>query len=155
MSFQEAVVSCFRQYAGFSGRARRSEFWWFWVFAILVSAVLGIIDQALGSKTGVLTAIFPIVILLPSLAVAVRRLHDGGHSGWLLLIGLIPILGWVLILYWYIQPTQPMANRHGPVPGQESAPPSAPPPAPAASAPPAASPPAASPPADTDSGTTV
>jgi len=83
MTFSEAISSGFRNYVGFSGRASRSEFWYWVLFSVLVSIALSIIDLALLSgKTTVLSSIWSLATLLPSLAVGVRRLHDTDRSGW-------------------------------------------------------------------------
>lgn len=85
MNMIEAVKSCFRQYVGFRGRAQRSEFWYWTLFTILVGLVLGVIDGLIfgwASDNGPLGSIFSLATLLPGLAVAFRRLHDTGRSGW-------------------------------------------------------------------------
>ena len=92
MGFGEAISACFRKYVGFSGRARRSEYWWFVLFTVLVGIVAGILDGVLGLKpamggagNGPIGSITSLALFLPSLAVAVRRLHDTDRSGfWLL-----------------------------------------------------------------------
>jgi uncharacterized membrane protein YhaH (DUF805 family) len=116
MNIMQAVSSVYRQYVGFSGRASRSEFWWFWLFYVIVSIVLSVIGGYGSATGGALVGLFALGSLLPSLAVAVRRLHDIGRSGWWLLIGIIPIVDLVL-LWWYIQPSTAEANQYGPPPG--------------------------------------
>jgi uncharacterized membrane protein YhaH (DUF805 family) len=88
----------FRQYADFNGRARRKEYWMFWLFHILFSVAIVMIDSLMGIS--LLTGIYGIVVIIPSLAVTIRRLHDVGKSGWMILIALIPIIGaiWQLVL---------------------------------------------------------
>ncbi|MFY1696449.1 DUF805 domain-containing protein [Solwaraspora sp. WMMA2101] len=118
MSFTDAVRSVFTQYVGFSGRARRSEYWWFALFSLLVGIVTSILDTALGtnfedSTNGVIGLLVSLALLLPSLAVAVRRLHDTDRSGWWILIGLIPIIGWIVLLVFYVQNGTPGPNRFG------------------------------------------
>jgi len=103
---QKAVKTCFRKYADFSGRAARPEFWWFVLFQILVSAALGIFSQRLQGLGN-------LVMLLPGLAVGARRLHDIDKSAWLLLLWLIPVLGWILLIYWAAQPGNAGANKYG------------------------------------------
>jgi len=114
VSFADAVRTVFSKYATFSGRARRSEFWWFTLFAIIVYIVVGIIDAAI--KNAVLGVIVALALLLPSLAVTVRRLHDTGRSGWWILIGLIPFVGAIVLLVFECQDSQPGANNYGPSP---------------------------------------
>ena len=112
MSFGDAIKSCFAQYVGFADRATRAEYWYFVLFTIIVSFVLGLFGKA-GS---VLSLIFSLATFLPSLAVSVRRLHDGGRSGWWLLLIFIPILGWLVLLFFYVQSSQEEDNEYGPYP---------------------------------------
>ncbi|CAN7291346.1 DUF805 domain-containing protein [Acidovorax sp. LjRoot118] len=97
MDFAQAIKSCFSQYAGFTGRAPRSEFWWFALFQILVLLVTAFISE-------IAYAIAALALLLPVLAVGARRLHDIGRSGWWQLLSLTGIGGLVL-LYWWVQPS--------------------------------------------------
>ena len=106
MNFVDAVKHCLRQYATVTGRARRPEFWWFMLFAFLVSTAASVIDPRLN-------ALVSIALLLPALAVSARRLHDIDKSGWWQLVGIVPFVGWIIVLYWYVQPSQPEANRFG------------------------------------------
>ena len=98
MNFSQAVAACLRKYVDFSGRASRPEFWWFFLFQIVVMIVTGMMSD-------ILNLIAALGLLLPGLAVGARRLHDIGKSGWFLLLGLIPILGFLLLLYWCVQPS--------------------------------------------------
>ncbi len=109
MGFLDAVKSVFSQYATFSGRARRSEYWYFVLFNYIVSIVLVL--------TGVqmLSYIWSLATLIPGLAVAVRRMHDIGKSGWFLLIGFIPIVGFIWLLVLCCKDSQP-DNQYGPNP---------------------------------------
>ncbi|WP_406061500.1 DUF805 domain-containing protein [Micromonospora sp. NBC_00860] len=122
MSFGAAIKSVFSQYVGFSGRARRSEYWWWTLFTILVSIVAAILDSALGltfvdgSTTGFIGLIASLALLLPSLAVAVRRLHDTDRTGWWLLIALVPFVGAIVLLVFFVLDSTPGANRFGPNP---------------------------------------
>jgi uncharacterized membrane protein YhaH (DUF805 family) len=122
MSFAEAVSSVLRQYAIFRGRARRAEYWWFVLFTALVSLAAGIIDAVLGtmaqSGVGLVGVIVSLALLLPSLAVTVRRLHDTDRSGWWVLAFLIPVAGFVLWLVFMLSDSIPQANRFGPSPKQ-------------------------------------
>lgn len=85
MGFGDAIKTCFSKYFTFSGRARRSEYWWFYLFTILLGIVAGIFDGILGlgsENLGVLGAIATLVTIIPTLSAQVRRLHDTGRSGW-------------------------------------------------------------------------
>ena len=120
MGFAEAVQSCFKQYVGFTGRARRSEYWWFALFGVIVSIVADLIDVMLGTMSdetnvGVVGAIAGLALLLPGIAVAIRRLHDTSRTGWWILIGLIPIVGWIILIVFYCQDSHP-DNKYGPSP---------------------------------------
>jgi len=105
MDFQTAVKTCFNKYADFTGRATRSEYWWFVLAEVVVLIVASLIHQYV-------YVIAALAFLLPALAVGARRLHDIGKSGWLQLLMIIPIVNLVLI-YFYVQPTQPEPNAHG------------------------------------------
>jgi uncharacterized membrane protein YhaH (DUF805 family) len=96
MTFGQAILGCLRNYATFAGRASRSEFWWFFLFQIMISVAASTISQQLGSLVN-------LALLLPALAVGARRLHDIGKSGWWQLLILTGI-GLVLLIYWWIQP---------------------------------------------------
>jgi uncharacterized membrane protein YhaH (DUF805 family) len=115
MSFGDAVRSVLTQYVGFSGRARRSEYWYFFLFNVLVSSAIRLVASLLNapllSLLGVLVAL---AFLLPGLAVSVRRLHDTGRSGWWLLIGLIPLAGAIVLLVFFCTDSEPGPNRFGP-----------------------------------------
>jgi uncharacterized membrane protein YhaH (DUF805 family) len=127
MNLQEAVRSVLSQYATFSGRARRSEYW-FWVLAtFLVSIVAGIIDVIIGMQ--ILQYVVILATIVPNLAVGARRLHDIGKSGWWQLIGIIPIVGWIIVIVWFATDSQ-ADNEYGPSPkGLAAGPYGSPPPA--------------------------
>jgi uncharacterized membrane protein YhaH (DUF805 family) len=109
MTFGESIKTCFSKYADFEGRATRSEFWWWALFVTLVSAATGVVSD-------VLSGVFSLAVLLPYLAVGARRLHDTDRSGWLQLIGLIPLIGWVLLIVWFAQEGKE-PNRYAATPG--------------------------------------
>lgn len=96
MTFGESISTCFSKYAAFNGRASRSEYWWWFLFTFLASAASGIVSETL-------SALFSLGVLLPSLAVGARRLHDTDRSGWFLLLWFIPIVGWIVLIVWAIQ----------------------------------------------------
>jgi len=108
-----ATKSALSKYATFSGRARRSEFWWsYLVFALLYGAALGL-DSIVGTQF--LSIVVVIGLFLPLLAVWVRRLHDTDRSGWLMLVGIIPVVGDVLLIVWAVSDSTG-DNRFGPFP---------------------------------------
>ena len=114
MTFAEAIRSVLSQYVGFSGRARRSEYWYFFLFNLIVSIVARIIDAAAGSYP-VISGIVALALLLPGLAVGVRRLHDTGRSGWWLLLAIIPLIGAIILIIWFCGDSEP-DNQYGPNP---------------------------------------
>jgi uncharacterized membrane protein YhaH (DUF805 family) len=120
MGFMDAVRICFQKYVTISGRARRSEYWWWFLFILIASFVLGLLDSFIfgfsEESPQILTGLFSLGTLLPSICVAGRRLHDRDKSAWWLLLGLIPIIGWLVLLYFYVTPGTPGPNRFGPDP---------------------------------------
>ncbi len=90
-----------KKYAVFDGRAGRPEYWYFFLFNLIVSLVLSIVDAIVGTTSGgfgVLSGLYSLAVLLPAIGVGIRRLHDIGKSGWWLLIGVIPIVGWIILI---------------------------------------------------------
>ncbi len=110
MSFAAAVRSALTQYATFSGRARRSEYWWFIVFNAIVGVAAGVLDGGRGN--GPVSTISALALLLPTLAVAARRLHDTDRSGWCLLFLLIPLIGSIVLIAFLVQDSD-RDNRFG------------------------------------------
>lgn len=106
MNFMQAVQVCLGKYVDFAGRARRSEFWWFFLFQVIVQIVASFLGDIVSSIAG-------LALLLPALAVGARRLHDIGKSGWLQLIVLIPLIGFIVLVYFWVQPGASEANAHG------------------------------------------
>lgn len=107
-----------KNYANFSGRARRKEYWYFALFNFIVLFVLGFIDAMVGSFSaeagvGLLVGIYSLAFLIPALAVSVRRLHDTERSGWWLLIGLIPLIGSIVLLIFMVQDSKGGSNQFG------------------------------------------
>ena len=114
-------LKCLKQYADFSGRARRKEFWMFTLFNAIFGFVFGFIDGLLGWTDpeiglGVLSGIYSLAVLVPGVAVTVRRLHDVGMSGWKLLYALIPIVGPIILLVSYCTAGDSGSNKWGPDP---------------------------------------
>lgn len=112
------------KYATFDGRARRKEFWMFVLISIIISIVLSIIDSILGfgdGRIGILGSLYSLAVLVPTLAIGARRLHDTDRSGWWQLVGIIPILGWIALIVLFVIDSKPGANKYGPNP-KEGAP---------------------------------
>jgi len=114
-------LQALKKYADFSGRARRKEYWFFVLFNIIISVVLTVCDVFMGTYSaaasiGILTGIYTLAVLIPGIAVSVRRLHDTGRSGWWLLIVLVPLIGWIVLLIFMLIDGQPGQNADGPSP---------------------------------------
>ena len=103
-----------KKYAVFGGRARRKEYWYFQLFYILIFIVIVIIDDVI-SGDGLLLIPYCLAMLIPQLAVCVRRLHDSGKSGWWILISFVPLVSIVLLVF-MVQDSQPGENQYGPNP---------------------------------------
>jgi uncharacterized membrane protein YhaH (DUF805 family) len=117
MNFQQAIASGFQNYVTFAGRAARSEYWYWTLFAILVGAAAAILDAAFfpGLHTGPIHSLASLALFLPGLSVSVRRLHDLDSTGWWLLIVLTGI-GLILLLIWFCLRGTAGPNRYGPDP---------------------------------------
>ena len=116
-------LEALKKYAVFSGRSRRMEYWYFVLFNIIVAVVLALIDMLIGtfsgvSNIGLLSGIYSLAVLIPTLAVMVRRLHDIDRTGWWILINLIPLVGTIVLLVFALTPGTPGSNRYGPDPKQ-------------------------------------
>ena len=125
-------LKCLKQYADFSGRARRREYWFFQLFNLIFFIVivlgLGLIANALGANNsitpefglntiiGLLIIFYVLALTIPSIAVTIRRLHDTGNSGWMLFISLIPLIGPIWLFILYVKNSQPGENKWGPNP---------------------------------------
>ncbi len=118
MNLQEAVQSVLSQYAGFTGRARRSEFWFWELATLLASIVAAILDAIIGAQ--ILQFVLLLAVIVPGLAVGARRLHDTGRSGWWQLIALVPFVGIILLIVWWASDSHP-DNQYGPNPKGGSA----------------------------------
>lgn len=97
MTFQESIKVCMKKYADFSGRASRSEYWWFVLFTVIAGLAASVISS-------VVAGLFTLAILLPSIAAATRRLHDTNRSGWWQLVALIPLVGMIIIIVFLALP---------------------------------------------------
>lgn len=113
MGFMDAVKAVLTNYVGFSGRARRSEYWWFFLFQVIVSVIMNVVVSVTGVM--LLSTLVSLALLLPGLAVSVRRLHDIDKSGWWLLIALTGV-GIIVLIVWAAQDSQAGDNKYGPNP---------------------------------------
>jgi len=116
VTFSQAISTCFSKYATFSGRAVRSEYWWFYLFVLVMgwgASIVGVL--MLGEFGGFFTILFQLVVLLPSLAVLVRRLHDTGRSGWWVWIW-VTVIGIIPLIIWLASKGDPGENSFGPPP---------------------------------------
>ncbi len=115
-----------KKYAVFSGRARRKEYWFFALFNLIITIIIAVIDNVIGTfdaqtGIGILGIIYALAVLLPAIAVTVRRFHDIGRSGWWLLIIFIPLIGAIVLLVFAVLDSKPDENQYGPNPKIESA----------------------------------
>jgi uncharacterized membrane protein YhaH (DUF805 family) len=109
-----------KKYAVFSGRARRKEYWMFFLFNVIILFVLGFVEGFAGSP-GIVSMLYSLGVLIPSIAVSVRRLHDTDRSGWWLLIGLVPLIGAIVLLVYMVQDSKLDENQYGSNPKTETA----------------------------------
>lgn len=116
MGFTEAVRTVLTErYADFQGRAARPEYWWFVLFNLLVNIAIGIIAGILGETVGsILSLLVMLALIIPGIAVTVRRLHDTDRSGWWILIALVPLVGAIVLLVFMVLRGTPGENRFGP-----------------------------------------
>ncbi|HWU50746.1 MAG TPA: DUF805 domain-containing protein [Asticcacaulis sp.] len=123
MSFIDAIKSGFKNYVNFQGRATRSEYWWWALFEILLMFIPAFLiglggggSDSLATIGGLLYIVIGLGLLLPSLSVYIRRLHDTDHSGWWILLGFIPVIGGIVLLVWTIMKGTNGPNKYGPDP---------------------------------------
>ncbi len=114
----EWYLKVLKNYVGFSGRARRTEFWMFTLFNMVAGIITSIVDRIIGlgdwsAYGGPITVLYGLAVLLPSLAVAIRRLHDTNRSGWWILLGLVPLVGFIVLIVFYAQAGNIGANKYG------------------------------------------
>jgi uncharacterized membrane protein YhaH (DUF805 family) len=105
-------LAVLKKYAVFAGRACRTEYWMFVLINVLIAFALGFLEGLIGGP-GILANLYSLAVLIPSLAVSVRRLHDTGRSGWWLLLALIPLVGPIVLIVFMVQDSQPGANMYG------------------------------------------
>ncbi len=118
MNFRIAIIKCFMLYAIFSGRAKRAEFWWFFLFCMIVGLMGSVIDATLGldaaiGGNGVFTTLIQLATFLPSIAVGSRRLHDTNRSGWWQLLWIVVFIGWIPLIIWLASTSKNENNRFG------------------------------------------
>lgn len=113
-------LTALKKYAVFSGRSRRKEYWMFclfsFIFAIAAMALDAVLGTTVGMGYGVIYAVYALAVLIPSIAVSVRRLHDVGKSGWFILIGFIPIIGAIWLIILVCSDSEPGVTKYGPNP---------------------------------------
>ena len=116
MGFGQSVSAALNNYFNFSGRSRRPEYWYFTLFVFVVSIILALIDAFVLNMPDYspLSGLFSLAMLIPGLAVSVRRLHDIGRTGWGVPVAFIPLIGIIILIYWACQPGEPQANPYGP-----------------------------------------
>jgi uncharacterized membrane protein YhaH (DUF805 family) len=120
MNFGQAIKTCLNKYATFSGRATRSEYWYFFLFLVIVNIVASVLDSTIFGDMPVLYLIATLALLVPSIAAGVRRLHDTDKAGWWLLVGLIPVIGTIVLIVFFCQRGSVGTNQFGPDPLQAS-----------------------------------
>ena len=113
MTFTQAISSGFSNYINFTGRASRSEFWYWTLFAFLVGMACNIVDYGFGSGSGLIGELWGLATFLPNLAVGARRLHDTDRSGFWLFIGLVPLIGWIVLIVWWCMKGTSGSNQYG------------------------------------------
>ena len=109
-----------KKYAVFSGRARRKEYWMFFLFNIIITFVLSFVEGIVGSP-GIIGMLYGLAVLIPGIAVSARRLHDTDRSAWWLLVGLIPLIGAIVLIVFMVQDSKPGENQYGANPKTETA----------------------------------
>ncbi|MES9682704.1 hypothetical protein CN514_03690 [Bacillus sp. AFS001701] len=108
----EWYLKVLKNYVVFNGRARRTEYWMFFLFNAIITIILSIL-QSIADIDNILTGIYGLLTILPSLAVGARRLHDSGRSGWWLLIGIIPFIGTIILIIFFCLDSEEGDNRFG------------------------------------------
>ena len=136
IGFVDAVKRAFKKYATFTGRASRSVYWWWTLFTFITYLVLGLLTYVVGIATSrdggrtpgllavpliILFAVFALGIIVPTLALTVRRLHDAGYSGLLALLFLVPYVGGLIIMIFALMPSSPAGAKYDPVPATPAA----------------------------------
>jgi len=110
----EWYIKAFKNFANFEGRARRKEYWMFILINMIISFSIGFVEGLFGGS-GTLGLLYSLVVIIPGIAVGARRLHDMGRTGWWLLIGLLPVIGFIVLIFFLVQDSE-QDNRWGPNP---------------------------------------
>ena len=113
-------IEVLKKYAVFDGRAHRTEYWMFVLLNVIITIILGLIDRLFG-LWNVLSGVYGLAVLIPGIAVGIRRLHDTDRSGWWLLISLVPVIGTIVLIVFMVQDSQPDTNQYVPNPKIASA----------------------------------
>lgn len=111
VDLKEAITRFFQNYINFEGRSNRGEFWKAWLVCFIVSIITAVLDAAIGLP--VTNAIWSLAVLVPSIAIGARRLHDINKSGWWLLLSFIPLIGAIILIVWFAKKPDPQPNRFG------------------------------------------
>ena len=117
VSFGDAVSLGFKNYVKFEGRSTRAEYWWWFLFVTIVVVGLNVVDGIIGAA-GILGGIFQLLVFLPGIALGARRLHDIDKSGWWQLLWIAVLIGWVILIIWYVKQGDNGPNSHGMDPRQ-------------------------------------
>ena len=112
----EKFILPLKRYAEFQGRSRRSEYWYFFLFIVIVQAILSVLGGGGGGIFGTLSTVFGLAMLVPSIAVGVRRLHDVNKSGWWMLWWILPVIGWIIVIIQLAKEGDAGPNQYGPDP---------------------------------------
>ncbi len=116
MSPIDYYIRAFQKYGQFSGRATRSEYWWFYLITFAVSILASILDTIFNIPLGLISVIYFFVSLIPTISIQIRRLHDVDKSGWYILLNFVIIIGWIWLLILNILDSTPGDNKYGPNP---------------------------------------
>ena len=116
VSFPNAIKFGFQRYFDFSGRSTRAEYWWWALFVFIANSILIIVDNIAGTTitptTGIISSLFLLVIIIPNIAVMVRRLHDINRSGWWVFLGAVPVVGPIVIIVWMCKRGDEEENKY-------------------------------------------
>ncbi|PJE75462.1 DUF805 domain-containing protein [Candidatus Uhrbacteria bacterium CG10_big_fil_rev_8_21_14_0_10_48_11] len=109
-------ITVLKKYAVFSGRSQRAEYWYYALFNTIISIAVAIVGAIAGDSSGILGMVYVLAVFIPGLAVGVRRLHDTGRSGWMMLVALIPFIGAIWLFILFVLDSTPGDNQYGPNP---------------------------------------